>query len=134
MRTLAVILSIATIGFGVSGCGSSGPKIDQIGSYEGPPVRFEVGLRSHVAVFTAPTAGWSARLDQVRRRFARAESFVTLVRPPDDAMVAQVQVDLHVETRISLEENIEVYARIVEYHGAESGGPYRLAGSTEGAP
>ena len=87
------------------------------------------GERTYIATFTAPTGGWSAKLDLVRARFGHDQVFVTLTRPPASASVIQMLVDHAVETRVSNETGIEVFARVIE-SGVDAGArPYRLAGS-----
>ncbi len=123
-------LLIACAAVALAGCwGSAGLAIDSMGSYKGPPVNIAPGNRTYIATFTAPTGGWSAKLDHVRRRFGHDQVFITLTRPPADAAVIQMLVDHAVETRVSNETGIEVFARVVE-SGVDAGArAYRLAGS-----
>lgn len=123
-------LLITCAAFALVGCGgSTGLMVDTLNSFKGPPVRIAPGNRTYIATFTAPTGGWSVKLDHVRRRFGHDQVFITLTRPPADASVIQMLVDHAVETRVSNETGIEVFARVVE-SGVDAGARfYRLAGS-----
>ena len=112
-----------------SGC-SSPPKvtIDTLAPFTDPPLRFESLGRNHVAVFTAPTSGWTVQHDMTRRVFRVYEVFVTLRRPAPGVPTAQVLSEHAVDTGVESMHNAAVYARVITGRDAPGETPYRLAG------
>lgn len=132
----SVIVGFASLAIAaLAGC-ASGPTIDSSGAYAGPDVRIERGSETYISMFTAPTGGWSVRLDHVRRRFELQQAFITLTRPPRDAPVTQALIEHHVESTVRLDETIHVYVRVINFGATDSGRAYRLGAeaSPTGSP
>lgn len=121
LAMLAVCLAAAQ-----SGC-AGGPRRLDIGpgSFTTLPVELRAGARTHMAVFTAPSAGWGVRLDLVRERFEAQEVFVTVTLPGPSQASAQVLVEHAVDTTVLLTSAVVVYARTQRAEG--STGAYERA-------
>lgn len=136
-----VVLGALTLAIGAvlmcasSGC-SSGPKvtIDTMAPFVEPPMRFESLGRNHVAVFTAPTSGWTIEHDMTRRVFRVYEVFVTLRQPAPGVPTAQVLSEHAVDTGVESIHNAAVYARVVTGRDGAGGISYRLAGEVTPDP
>lgn len=132
--SLAMLLGISMLG--ATGSCSSQPKvtIDTLQPFAEPPLRFESLGRNHVAVFTAPTSGWTIRHDMTRRVFRVYEVFVTLRQPAPGTPTAQVLSEHAVDTGVESIHNAAVYARIITGRDAAGETPYRLAGEVTPNP
>ncbi len=111
----------------LAGC-SSAPTIETT-PWTGPQARLRAGDRAWIAVFTAPTGGWSADLEKVEPRFEAARVFVTLRTPDPTRSVTQALVDLSVDTNVRPALGIEVYARTLPSKGGDKETAYSLAAS-----
>lgn len=109
MLTLATVLLI--------GCTSSGtrPPTANDEGYTGPPLHVAEAGEEHVVVLTAPTAGWTFSLDEVRSRMGGMDVFVTVRRPNPAYLHPQAIVEQNLGTRVPTTEDIDVYARVLDY-------------------
>ena len=82
-------------------------------AYRGPPLSIESTGPQHRVILTAPTAGWSFRLDQTCRRFDHTDIFLTLTRPNPAYMQTQAQVRQETGTEIEPAQPIVLYARVL---------------------
>ena len=120
-----------------AGCGVFGGKpvsaVEQDALYGGPPAQIVQMQGRHIAVFTAPTTGWSVAFESTAPAYRERHVFVTLRQPDPSLMVAQSTVEHRVDTSVSLDETITVFARIVTHDGDAELSPYRPAVIAHGA-
>lgn len=115
----------------LEGCASGNrPPRAKDSGYAGPPISVEESGSQHIVVLTAPTAGWSFSLDEVRDRMGGKDVFVTVRRPNPAYLHAQAEVVQNLGTEVASNVPLEVYARVLDhdtkngslsyYHAAES--------------
>ena len=112
MRWLMLVASVVLIG-----CSSSGtrPPTANDQGYDGPPLSVGQVGDEHLVVLTAPTAGWTFSLDEVRSRMGGKDVFVTVRRPNPAYLHPQAVVEQNLGTRVPLSDPIDVYARVLDY-------------------
>jgi len=108
MTVLAITLASCASGW------TKPPRANDVG-YTGPPLDLKVVAGEHVVVLTAPTAGWTFSLDEIRPRMGGTNAFVTIRRPNPAYLVTQAQVEQNLGTGVSTAESIDVYARLLDY-------------------
>ena len=115
----------------MQGCalfGGGSTRIDESTPYQGPTITDSAQSGTHIVTLSAPTAGWSAKLDRTEKRFEVTRVFITLTQPPAGSLVAQVVTPLMVETNVASEGAIRVYVRRVAFGEDERTSQYRAAG------
>jgi len=131
-RVSCLALLALSTGCGIFG-GPAKSAIEPDTLYEGPPARVELMQGRHIAVFSAPTSGWSASFDFTDAAYRQRHVFVTLQRPDPSLMVSQALVEHRIDTTVFERDTITVFARTVA-HGAEPElSPYRPAVSAQGS-
>ncbi len=118
-RPIPSISSIAALSllalFGSSCSDAIRPPQKAAEHYSGPPLSIESTPPQYRVILTAPTGGWSFRLDQTRRAFDHTDVFVTLTRPDPAYMQTQAQVRQEAGTEIDPSQPITLYARILPH-------------------
>lgn len=112
MRWLLVLASVVLVG-----CSSSGtrPPTANPRGYDGPPLSIGQVGDEHLVVLTAPTAGWTFSLDEIRPRMGGKDVFVTVRRPNPAYLHTQAEVEQNLGTRVALSDPIDVYARVLDF-------------------
>lgn len=121
---------LVVLAAGLAGCSRSRAIVIDPLPYAGPEVRFAATEKTHLAIFTVPSGGWSAERDLVRDRFDARQVFVTLRRPAPTQITTQAITEHQVDTDVRLTENVEVFTRVMS-GAAEESTAYRLAGSAK---
>jgi hypothetical protein len=98
-----------------TGCSSSGGPVAGAAAYDGPPVSVDSTGREHVVIIKAPSTGWRVTLDQVREIHRARRVFITIRKPDPTLNAISREVDLSVSTSVPKWENVEVWARQVNF-------------------
>jgi len=116
------VLSLGIVAF-PAGC-ASGDRIT-IGTqlYDGPPIELTTTGQQQIVKLTAPTGGWTFRLDTTRPQLDHTEVFVTAVRPDPAFMQTQALVTHELATGIAPGRPVRVYGRTLAH--TEETGEYR---------
>jgi hypothetical protein len=127
----ARLLAIAAVLLAALGCTRQKMVVGSA-PYEGPAITVEPRSGRHTAVVAAPSSGYRVQLDKTIKKFDSTDVYMT-VFPPDPAMMhAQGAVKLNLDTTVSSDERISLFARIRDRRlGRE---PYRFVGRFETAP
>lgn len=119
--TLAVVVGVVGV-MGVvgamTGCAYTVPPpevVEQV--YAGPNVEIEQAGSFHVLKFTAPTAGWSMRVDRVVEGYGFQGVYATVTKPNPAFSYAQQLVDQWVATSVRMSEPVKVYVRVMDFKG-----------------
>jgi hypothetical protein len=97
------------------GCSSGGGPVAGPAAYDGPAVSVDSAGREHVVIVKAPSTGWRVTLDQVREIHRARRVFITLRKPDPTLNAITRMVDLSVSTSVPKWENVEVWARQVNF-------------------
>ena len=74
----------------------------------------------HTLILTAPSGGWSFRVDRAERKLDSTRLFATARRPNPAYMQTQALVTHEVTTEVAADQPITVFARVLG-HDEESG-------------
>jgi hypothetical protein len=121
LRAVSTTLVIA-LGIGAlpAGC-ASGDRIAIANQpYDGPPIELATASQQRIVKLTAPSGGWTFRLDTTRPRLDLTEVFVTAVRPDPAFMQTQALVTHELATGIAPDRPVRLYARVLA-HDQEHG-------------
>ena len=120
-RAGAVLAIVVAGGVGVKGlqgCAYTVPPPEVVEqSYTGPNVEIEHAGSFHVLKFTAPTAGWSMRVDRVVEGYGFQGVYATVSKPNPAFSYAQQVVDQWVATSVRMSEPVKVFVRTVDFKG-----------------
>lgn len=126
--TLAAPFLLALIG---CAGGTPPPTIDDA-PYAGPQTTLDSQGPEHVAVFRAPTAGFSPSLDQADLGFRTRVAYVTIRRPDPAFVYPQAVVDQRVSLGVDSREPIRLYVRLIDVREKPARQPYALAATSPG--
>lgn len=134
-RRALIIVSAILAGLSLGACrsGLERPRIETTAPYDGPPVSFSATSRTHVAVISAPTPGWTVEFEVAEPTFDRDHAFITLRRPRPGLALAQVVVDHSIDTGVALTRPVGVFIRVLDADAEKSGVPFRPAGERDPA-
>ncbi len=116
----AGLLGIAGIAAILGGCASGDRVSISDSAYQGPEITRSTAAGKHTLILTAPSGGWSFRVDRAERKLDSTRLFATARRPNPAYMQTQALVTHEVTTEVAADQPITVFARVLG-HDEESG-------------
>lgn len=119
----ALVPGLVLVAFTLIGCWSSPSVVDDV-RFAGPPVAQSTTDGRHLLIVSAPTPGWTIKVDRTEPLLDVSRIFLTMVRPDPGALYAQVVVDQRVLTDVPASRPIEVFARVADFGQRKNLPPY----------